>query len=67
MDRLQKRGGQVTEMRQTGNRKEMDRLQTGGGPILQKIGGQVTEKRWTGYRKEVARLQKRGGQVTEKR
>jgi hypothetical protein len=37
------KGGQVTEMRQTGNRKEMD--------MLQKRGGQVTEKRWTGNRK----------------
>jgi hypothetical protein len=33
-------------MGQTGNRKEMDRLQTRGEPILQKIGGQV------GYRNE---------------
>jgi hypothetical protein len=49
VDRLQKRGGQVTEKRWTGNRKEMDRLKTRGGPILQKIGGQV------GYRNDADR------------
>jgi hypothetical protein len=40
--RLQKRGGQVTEKKWTGNRKEVERLR--------KRGGQATEKRWTGYR-----------------
>jgi hypothetical protein len=44
VDRLKKKGGQVTEKRWTGYRKEVDRLQKRGG-------GQVTEKRWKGYRK----------------
>jgi hypothetical protein len=45
-------------MRQIGNRKEMDRLQTRGEPILQKIGGQVGYKmRRISKRKEVDSLQ----------